>query len=194
MFNTKADRAENLKRLGCLIAILCFAAVVAGFFAPLHSPKHRAEDLLKKGAAAFDAQDFETAAKCFTSAAELGNAEAQYQLGLLSYQEKLAIGDKSEPAKWILKAAENGHAEAQMLLSLLYHEGEWIEKNDAESIKWLRKAAEQGHVDAQVCLGECYRTGEGVEKDLAEAKKWFEKAAAQGNGAAKALLRRLASE
>ena len=76
----KTDWAENLKRLGCLIAVLCFAAVVAGFFAPLHSPRHRAEELSQKGQAAFVAKDYETAIKYFTSAAELGNADAQQNL------------------------------------------------------------------------------------------------------------------
>ena len=127
----KTDWAENLKRLGCLIAIICFVAVVAGLFAPLHSPKHRAEDLLKKGAAAFDAQDFEAAAKNFVLAAELGNAEA---------------------VKWFRKAAEQGNAEAQFHLAAYYCNGIVVERDLSEAVKWLRKAADQGMPQAEMMV------------------------------------------
>ena len=148
----KTDWAENLKPLGCLIAIICFVAVVAGLFAPLHSPKHRAEDLLKKGAAAFDAQDFEAAAKNFVLAAELGNAEAQSKLATCYYDGVGVKKDDAEAVKWFRKAAEQGNAEAQFHLAAYYCNGIVVERDLSEAVKWLRKAADQGMPQAEMMV------------------------------------------
>ena len=57
-------------------------------------------------------------------AAELGNAEAQYRLGICHYKGYGVIEDKAEAAKWFHKAAAQGHAEAQNNLGLCSDEGE----------------------------------------------------------------------
>ena len=185
MSNTKPDVAENLKRLGCLIAILCFAAVVAGFFAPLHSPRHRAEELLQKGAAAFEAKDYEIAVKYFTSAAKQGNAEAQFMLG---YCYKAGIGveaNGAEAEKWFHKAAEQGDQSAAKLLEvpkLL----KAIEDNDENTIReiqetWLkdaaRKATEENDRMSQLGLA----VSQENKGNMSEAIKWYRKAAENGD-------------
>jgi len=159
MSNTRTDWAENLKRLGCLVAIICIAAVVAGLFAPLQPGKARAESFVKKGKAAFEAEKYESAVECYSSAAELGNAEAQYELGNCFALGKGVKASREEAVKWWQKAAEGGHVEAQYTLGQCYDwtlvfvdgddSGEFVELDEEEAAKWYQKAAEQGHKRAQ---------------------------------------------
>ena len=111
----RTDWADNLKRLGCLIAVLCFAAVVAGFLVPLHrlpreesraDENKRAEKFLQKGNTCLEAKKYESAARYFSLAAELGNAEAQYELGDCFVLGTGVKQDFAEAVKWYRTAAE----------------------------------------------------------------------------------------
>lgn len=124
-------------------------------------------------------------------AAEQGDANAQFRLGI-SYRAGLGVAkDEQEAVKWYRKAAEQGHAEAQMSLGLCYVLGTGVEEDGKEAMKWFRIAAEQGHAQAQYCLGLGYEQGTGVAKDRQKAAKWYRKAAAQGNKDAIERLRAL---
>ena len=75
-----------------------------------------AEELLQKGKTAYKAKDFETAAKYFKKAAELGNADAQFFLGVC-YDKGIGVGqDSAEATKWIRKSAEQGVEQAKAAL------------------------------------------------------------------------------
>ncbi len=83
------------------------------------------------------------------AAAEKGDLEAQFLMGL---QYKVGDGvDKNpaEAAKWLRKAAESGHAEAQYALGEFYADPETGLADPAEAVKWLEAAAKQGNLDAQ---------------------------------------------
>jgi TPR repeat protein len=114
-------------------------------------------------------------------AAEKGNAEAQFNLGVAYEHGGGVPEDATEAVKWYRKAAEQGNAEAQFNLGVAYDVG-WggLPKDAIEAVKFYRKAAEQGHVDALYTLGSAYWTGHGVPKDGIEAAKWYRKAAEQG--------------
>lgn len=123
------------------------------------------------------------------SAAERGDARAQFDLGGMYYEGQGVPRDYSEAAKWYRKAAEQGLPEAQTALGSMYDvawvmgNGKWpVPQDDAEAVRWYRKAAEQGFADAQKALGEMYRLAQGVPKiDFIEAVKWYRKAAEQGS-------------
>ena len=85
------------------------------------------------------------------AAAEQGNPEAQFLLGL---QYKVGDGidkDRGEAVKWLRKSAESGYAEAQYALGDFYAgldpTDELADPREAE--KWLKSAAAQGNTDAQ---------------------------------------------
>jgi len=115
-------------------------------------------------------------------AAEQGNAEAQYDFGVLSANGKGGVPkDSAEALKWFHKAAEQGHAQAQFKLAAPYAFGFGVPKDNAKAITWCRKAAEQGHAEAQNYLAYLYINNfSGMGKDAAEAMKWYRKAAEQG--------------
>ena len=141
----RTDRAENLKRLGCLIAVLCFAAVIAGLFTPLQSRGARAEKLLQKGIAAYEAKDYENAAMYYKEAAEQGDAMAQNMLALCYDTGEGVKQDYVMAANWYCNAAEQGNASAQLNLGACYADGHGVGLDSAEAVKWYRKAAEQGN-------------------------------------------------
>jgi TPR repeat protein/CHAT domain-containing protein len=85
--------------------------------------------------------------------AERGDAEAQYNLGMMYYFGEGVTQNDIEAAKWFRKAAQQGHADAQFSLGGMYYLGEGVTQNDVEAAKWFRKAAEQGHADAYGSLG-----------------------------------------
>ena len=126
---------------------------------------------------AYDWEDVESSKQ----AAEQGDAEGQWRLGVHYRDGDGVAQDYKEAAKWFRKAAEQGHAKAQSALGNCYYYGEGVEKDYAEAVKWYRKSAEQGYAVGQCNLGNSYYNGEGVEKDYAEAIKWYRKAAEPRN-------------
>ncbi len=129
------------------------------------------EGIFKAGASA----EFPTTEALQTRAVQ-GDAEAQYNLGLL-YQEGWGVPqDLSEAAKWYQKAAEQGLVDAMVLLAGMYTLGLGVPSNEREAVYLLTKAAEKGDATAQYNLGLRYP----LPSDSAISLKWFHKAAEQG--------------
>ena len=110
--------------------------------------------------------------------AEQGDAEAQYQLGML-YRTKEYLHYK-EASRWLLKAAEQGHPEAQNAAGEMLREGKKIQRNLKEAFKWFSLAAEQGDATACYNLAKAYGGGEGCKRNADLAMHWFQKAVEQG--------------
>lgn len=89
--------------------------------------------------------DYVHAATAFQRAAENGNAEAQFNLGLL-YQEGRGLGqDFNQAAVWFNKAAEQGHTLAQVYLASLLFNGKGVAQDKVEAYKWLTIAKGKRH-------------------------------------------------
>lgn len=113
--------------------------------------------------------------------AEQGNAEAQFQIGLIYVNGLELAKDDKQAVAWFSKAAKRGHKEAQTKLGFMYATGKGVERNYNLAFYWCYKAAEQGDVIAQYNLGLMYAKGQGVVKDNSLAVSWYGKAAAQGD-------------
>ena len=114
----------------------------------------------------------------YRMAAELGHAEAQYNLGVMYATGEGVHEDDAEAARWYRRAAEQGNAEAQFHLGEAYLSGLGVPKDVDEATRWYRKAAEQGDARTQYALGALYYT---IDMDLAERVRWLRKAAEQGH-------------
>lgn len=137
-------------------------------------PQLSAEEMYRRGYAAYEAKRYGEAVEWYRKAAEQGNAYAQYNLGNCYYYGNGVPQDNTEAAKWYRKSAEQGNADAQYMLGELADDFE-------DAVEWYLKAAEQGNADAQYELGGCYRYGHGVQRNLSEAVKWYLKAAERGS-------------
>ena len=111
-------------------------------------------------------------------AANHGNREAQYLLGLL--YRNVSPPDNNMALHWLLKSAENGYAPAQLFMGAIYHYGEDRPRNFKMAFNWYKKAAIQGDSSAADNLGAFYLDGLGVEKNCQLAIEWFETAAEWG--------------
>jgi TPR repeat protein len=120
------------------------------------------------------------------AAAEAGDAEAQFGLGLKFSNASGATRDLDQAANWYRRAAVQGHALAQFNLGMMLASGEGVPQNASEALVWTRKAAEGGDAGAQFCLGSSFhrssvsRAGQDCAESRIEAYKWFYLAASQG--------------
>nr|WP_271960234.1 SUMF1/EgtB/PvdO family nonheme iron enzyme [Rubripirellula sp.] len=84
--------------------------------------------------------------------ANAGNADAQYNLGVLygrgAWKHFDVPQDYAEAVKWLRLAAEQGHANAQFDLGKLYLHGFDVPEDYAEAYVWFSVAAAGGHADA----------------------------------------------
>ena len=144
--------------------------------------------------------DKREAVKWYHKAAESGDPQAQYRLGLCYYNGEGVQKDKTEAVKWYRKAAEQGHIKAQHDLSICCSIGDGVEQDLDEAEKWCRKIielgddcaeemlkeycckAEQGDPIAQYQMGMLYS---GEDNNLTYnpwlGAKWFRMAAEQGH-------------
>ena len=112
--------------------------------------------------------------------AEVGNAEAQFNLGVCYLTGAGVAIDMRETIKWYARAAEAGNMMAQYNLGCFYRDGKGVEVDLHKAFKWFKRAAEAGHASSQDSLGYCYANGAGVAVDKCEAFKWCKRAAKAG--------------
>jgi uncharacterized protein len=140
----------NKHLLSVLLAISLSTSVLAGF---------------EEGVAAYEAGNLPLAVKEFSAAAEKGDANSQFNVGLM-YEQGIGVGkDEKEAVAWYRKAAEQGNSNAQYNLAVLYENGRGTKIDFAKALQWYRKAAIQGDELAVGNLGMLYVRGQGVTKD-----------------------------
>lgn len=134
------------------------------------------------GVAAFDRGDYGIALREFRTLAGQGNAEAQFNVGIIYDYGHGVPPDYARAMEWYRKAAEQGFDAAQFNLGFMYDYGQGIPaENYAAAAKWYRKAAEQGYAKAQNSLGFMHYKGRGVPRNYEIAHMWYNLAAAQGD-------------
>src|SRR3979411_509408 len=89
-------------------------------------------------------------------AAERGDAQSQYALGLAYEFGKGVSVDPGQAAMWYRRAAAQGYPGAQFNLGVAYANGPGMEQSLAQGAQWYRKAANNGDVSAQFNLGLMY--------------------------------------
>ncbi len=89
--------------------------------------------------------------------AELGDIEAQYNLGVL-YDEGAGVAqDLARAAHWYHKAAEQGFVDAQTNLGIMYLHGQGVVRDLEKAGHWFQQAASKGDADAAAYLQELTR-------------------------------------
>lgn len=128
----------------------------------------------------------------FLRAANAGNPDAMYNLGILLEQKKTREGD-IQSLVWLQKAAEVGHPGAMMQLSRRCLSGRCGTNGVLQAVKWLQMAADKDHVAAMEHLGALYRTGhaDGLDASVEKALIWLHKAEACGSDYAVSEIGRL---
>ena len=168
----------------------CSAWLIA--LACMWAPVISAEDLPAANDA-FERGEYVTALELYETLAAQGEAEAQFQLGLM-YQQGLGTDVDGQMAqRYYEQAADQQSPQALDALGTLHLRGEGVIQNFKESLRLFQQAAEQGYPRAQHNLGVAYAEGKGTFRDPVKAHMWFNLAAANGYPEAAASRERLAA-
>ena len=87
--------------------------------------------------------------KVMREAAEQGDMEAQFNLGLMYDNGQGVAENDVEAVRWYRKSAEQGDANAQNNLGGMYYNGEGVVQNYTSAHMWMHLARVQGHEDAR---------------------------------------------
>lgn len=137
-------------------------------------------------------QSYEEAARLFAKAAAVGNAQAIYNLAILTKEGKGVKRDIPEAIRLLRQVAalppiiadstlNTGVAEAQHCLGLCYSDGVGVDPNPVEAVKWYEKSFGNGCTGAAHNLGWMYAQGKGVTGNINRAVEYWEIAATMGN-------------
>jgi TPR repeat protein len=142
-------------------------------------------------AATFD-PDHLSAEAAVRRAANSGNAEAQFRLGVM-YGNGEGVGLDYERARhWFERAAAQGHENALITLAWMFANGTGVVMDEDRARELYIAAAKRGSAKAQYVVGTMYRFAQyGAPKDIAQAVKWYLKAADQGMPTAQFALGRM---
>ena len=113
--------------------------------------------------------------------AAAGDADAQYNLGILHDTGQGVPQDYREAARWYGMAGDQNHASALYNLGLLHFEGKGVARDEVKAIELYRRAARHGDADALSSIGYMFLHGIGVEEDQLEGMAFFLLAAERGS-------------
>lgn len=114
------------------------------------------------------------------SAAEAGETDAEYRLGVLHRDGRDVPEDFGRALELLRRAAGKGHVSAQVDLGAMYARGLGTSADAHEALRWYRAAADKGDALGQYNVGTKYDQGLGVPQDDAEALAWYRRSAEQG--------------
>jgi TPR repeat protein len=143
--------------------------------------------MVKAGLAARETKcedGYEKSAFWMNKAASLGDADAQYHLGMF-YGEGLKGEDYPKMVDWQIfwleKAHRQKHHLAQNALGLIYQHGHGVDVDENQAFFYFSRAAENGNADAMVHIGQMHLN---VKKDHEMAMRWFKDAAKRNHAMA----------
>jgi TPR repeat protein len=126
----------------------------------------------------------------YFNAAEAGDAQAQFLLGLKYETGTDVARDLTKAANWYEKAALQGNPESQFKLAMLLENGRGRAADPAAAAQWYERAARGGYAPAQYNLGVLQLNAASTDAGRIDGLVWLMKARDQGiEPAAKFLAR-----
>ena len=103
------------------------------------------EQQFQQGLTAYEQSNYQTAFKLWLPLAEQGDANVQFNLGVMYAEGQGVKQDDFEAVKWYRKAAEQGDADAQAILGFSYLLGQsGVQVNKSLAKEWFGKACDNG--------------------------------------------------
>ena len=81
-----------------------------------------------------------------------GNADAQYNLGIMFASGLGVIQDYNEAVKWFRLSSSQGNAQAQEIYGLMYASGRGVTQDYVRAHMWLNISASSGYKNAEANL------------------------------------------
>ncbi len=131
-----------------------------------------ADELNEQSKKFLETQEFDNAVPLLKQAAELGIAEAQYNLGYC-YQVGAGVEQNQQKAiEWYSKSAELGFNDGLYQMMMAYGNGEGVDQDSEKAFLYALKCAENGDGTCMWNVVNCYYQGMGVEKDMDKMLEW----------------------
>lgn len=141
--------------------------------------KKTADELIVEAKNYFKAGNIVEGYALYEKAAELGDANAQFEMGT-----SITVGKIDRPlsdgVKWLELAAKNNHIQAINNLAICYQQGIGVEKDMKKAFSLYSLAVSKGDAMAEFNVGQAYYFGLGVERNLSKALECVERAADAG--------------
>jgi TPR repeat protein len=126
-------------------------------------------------------QDDIKAADWYRRAADRGDRDAMFALGMLRIAGRAGPVNREDGAKLIAAAARLKHPMASYNLGMLYLEGQLFPRDLVRAAELFRIAADAGSPEAQYALATMYKEGRGVKQDIVESTRLLYHAAIVDN-------------
>lgn len=114
-------------------------------------------------------------------AAQKGQADAQYDLGIMYAQGESVATNAVLAMHWLRAASSNGNARASFVIGNAFEHGRLGYRDRALAGEWYVKAFGQGFVHAGYHLARLYDRMKSTVCDKAKAAEWYEKSADAGD-------------
>jgi TPR repeat protein len=142
VFQRASATVGKAVRRGVLLGVIAGATVTAAaIIAPVEA------GTMRQGIAAFNRENFVSAARILEPYAERGDSVAQTYMGFMYETGRGVPQNYTMAAHWYRRAAEQGNDTAQYTLGLLYDKGFGVRRDLVEANKWLNLSAAAGTKD-----------------------------------------------
>ncbi|HLH97048.1 MAG TPA: tetratricopeptide repeat protein [Xanthobacteraceae bacterium] len=131
---------------------------------------------LHRGVEALYRKDYPAALRWFTSAADKGNANAEFNIGFMYKNGTGVPQDYARAILWFRAAAAKGNVPALDRLGQMFYDGTGVKQDYVEAMDWSRAAAAKSFIPSDLRIADMYLLGEGVAKDSAQGLRWLKKA------------------
>lgn len=131
-----------------------------------------ASELNEQSKKFIETQEFDKAVPILKQAAELGNAESQYNLGYC-YQAGIGVEQNSEKAvEWYSKSAEQDWNDGLYAMMMAYGDGSGVQQDFNKAFTYALKCAENEDGTCMFNVINCYKEGMGTDKDIDKMLEW----------------------
>ena len=125
----------------------------------------QAKDFLTKG-------DTKNAVLLFKKAAEMGQPESQFNLGVF-YQQGVEVEKSDSIANyWLMQSAEQGSVNAQFKIAYSFAVGRGCQKDMKKAFYWSVKCAEQNDPECMWNVLSCFGDGVGTNQNTDSMVSW----------------------
>lgn len=119
-----------------------------------------------------ETKEFDKALPLLKQAAQLGNAESQYNLGYC-YEAGIVVPKNAEKAmEWYYESAEQGYNDALYKMMMAYGTGNGADLNHELAFQYATKCANNNDATCMFNLINCYKQGMGTAVDLDKMLEW----------------------
>lgn len=153
-----------------IITILSFLTFLFCF-------SQNSEELNKKGIELLIQKKYEQAIPLLWKSAELGNAEAQYNLG---YCYEFGVGvakDEKIATSWYQKSADQNYNDGLYAMMMAYSDGKGVEPNYDKAFEYAMKCAKNDDATCMFNVVTAYKDGIGTPKNKQKMLEWAMKLA-----------------